>query len=204
MSNLDPETEANLLTYILLFDFCKSKCRKNIGDEIKKKAKTRKTRRTTKIVYRGHSSKAKTIKTRGFHFFSTTPNKQMAESFVEKDWDKPESSQRIGHLFKIHLVNVPTLSTRNVEYSLNSKVLTALQKIIKNKKIQKGSGTYTLEEYIPKMREAIDDLVMTDSAGNGEEILVPTGGTFYKDPLKSRKGFKPIGNRNYETWYFYE
>ena len=76
-----------------------------------------------------------------------------------------------------------------------------LRKINKDKPIQKGDGTYTVDEFFPRIKGLIEELVFADEAQNGEEILVLTGGTFYSDSSMKTKGFKPIGANDFETWY---
>jgi hypothetical protein len=133
-------------------------------------------------------------------FLSTTTNKKMAELFVEKDWDQPEKSQRVGHLFKIHLKGAIALSTRDINYTLTDEVKEELRKINRNRKIEKGDGTYTFDEFFPKIKKLMKELLFP-TTDNGEEFLVLNGGIFYKDVELKRKGFSPIKNGDFETWY---
>jgi hypothetical protein len=193
---LTPKEEAYILCYITMYYNCdKRTCWKQIGEIIKKHGT-----RTNKVVYRGHSKKDSTIK-QTTPFVSTTPKKDMADLFVERNWELAEDKQRVGHLFTIHLKNVPTLSTRNIHYTFTNEVKEELRKINKGKLIQKGNGTYTFDEFFPKIKDLIQELVFDEEAQNSEEILVLTGGTFYKDSSMKIKGFKPIGTNDFETWY---
>ena len=193
---LTPQEEAYMLCYIALYYQCdKATCWKHIADIIKKYGVRR-----HKIVYRGHAKKDKTIKQTS-PFISTTPNKRMAELFVERNWSLPEESQRVGHLFKIHLKNAQSLSTRDIQYTFSKDVKEELRRINNGRLIHKGAKTYTFDEYFPKIRRLIEELVFADEAQNGEEILVLTGGTFYSDPAMKTKGFMPIHGNDYETWY---
>lgn len=175
----------------------KRTCWKHIADIIKKYGTHQ-----TKIVYRGQRKKDTTIK-HTTPFFSTTPNKRMADTFVQRDWSLPEDLQRVGHLFKIHLKHTPCLSTRNIHYTFTNDVKDELRKINKDRLIQKGDGNYTLDEFFPKIKQLIQDIVFTDEAQNGEEILVLAGGTFYKDSSMTTKGFTPVNKTDMETWYSY-
>jgi hypothetical protein len=47
----------------------------------------------------------------------------------------------------------------------------------------------------------IQEIVFSDETQNGEEILVLTGGTFYKDSSMKTKGFTPMNTNDFETWY---
>ena len=193
---LTPKEEAYMLCYIAMYYNCDKKtCWSNIAEIIKKYGS-----RTTKLVYRGHSKKDSTIKNKT-PFVSTTPNKDMADLFVERNWSLPEANQRVGHLFKIHLKNAPWLSTRSIHYTYTKEVKEELRKINNNRPIQKGDGTYTLDEFFPKIKGLIDELVGADEAQNGEEILVLTGGTFYSDRAMKTKGFMPMNANDFETWY---
>jgi len=193
---LTPKEEAYIICYIAMYYNCdKRTCWKQIGEIIKKHGI-----RTNKVVYRGHSKKDSTIK-QTTPFVSTTPKKDMADLFVERNWELAEDKQRVGHLFTIHLKNVPTLSTRNIHYTFTNEVKEELRKINKDRPIRKGDGTYTFDEFFPKIKGLIEELVFADEAQNGEEILVLTGGTFYNDSSMKTKGFKPIGANDFETWY---
>ena len=127
----------------------------------------------------------------------------MAELFVERNWSLSEDKQRVGHLFKIHLKNARWLSTRNIQYTFTKEVKEELRKINKDRPIQKGDGTYTVDEFFPRIKGLIEELVFADEAQNGEEILVLTGGTFYNDSSMKTKGFMPIGTNDFETWYIF-
>lgn len=193
---LTPREEAYIICYIAMYYNCdKKSCWEQIGEIIQKYGRS-----TNKVVYRGHSQKDSTIK-HTTPFISTTPNKDMADLFVQRNWTLTEDSQRVGHLFTIHLKHVPTLSTRNIQYTLTDEVKEELRKINKNRLIRKGSGTYTLDEFFPKIKGLIQELVFDEEAQNGEEILVLTGGTFYKDSSMKMKGYTPINANDFETWY---
>ena len=195
---LTPKEEAYILCYIALYYNCDKKtCWKHIAKIIEKYGVF-----TNKVVYRGQGKKDSVIKNTT-PFVSTTPNKGMAELFVERNWSLPEDKQRVGHLFKIHLKNARWLSTRNIQYTFTKEVKEELRKIIKDKHIQKGDGIYTFDEFFPRIKGLIDELVFADEAQNGEEILVLTGGTFYKDTSIKTKGFMPIGANDFETWYVF-
>ena len=193
---LTPREEAYILCYIALYYNCDKKtCWKQIAKIIEKYGSHK-----SKIVYRGQGKKDSVIKNTT-PFVSTTPNKQMAELFVERNWSLPEDKQRVGHLFKIHLKNARWLSTRNIQYTFTKEVKEELRKINKDRPIQKGDGTYTIDEYFPRIKGLIEELVFADEAQNGEEILVLTGGTFYNDSSMKTKGFTPIDENDFETWY---
>ena len=188
---LTPKEEAYLISYIAIYYNCdKRTCWKQIGEIIKKYGK-----RTTKIVYRGHRKRDSTIK-HTTPFISTTPNKRMAELFVEKIEDLP-----VGHLFTIHLKNALCLSTRDIKYTFTEDVKEELRKIIRDRPIQKREKTYTLDEFFPQIKGLIQELVFTDEDQNGEEILVLTGGTFYKDSSMKIRGFTPVNANDFKTWY---
>jgi hypothetical protein len=125
----------------------------------------------------------------------------MAELFVERDWSLHEDTQRVGHLFKIHLKNALWLSTRSIQYTFTDEVKDELRKINKGRLIQKRDKKYTFDEFFPMIEGLIQELVFTDESQNGEEILVLTGGTFYKDSALKTKGFMPINTTDFETWY---
>lgn len=193
---LTPKEEAYIICYITMYYNCDKKtCWKNIGEIIKKYGVPR-----NKIVYRGHGKKDTIIK-HTTPFISTTPNKGMADLFVERNWSLSDESQKVGHLFKIHLKNVQSLSTRSIQYTLTEDVKEELRKINKDRPIQKSGKTYTLDEFFPKIKGLIEEIVFTDEAQNGEEILVRTGGTFYKDSSMKTKGFTPMNTNDFETWY---
>ncbi len=195
MVRLDPKEEANLIAYIVLYDLCKEKCRTTIGETLKKYGKA-----TRKVVYRGHSKGATRILRKGYSFLSTSPSKAMGELFVERNWDKPQAKQRVGHLFTIHLMDVPTLSTKAIDYTLSPEVIEELSRIVKTRTIEKGLGSYTFKQFAPKLKGALQDLIFDKKAK--EEILVPTTGVFFKDANKTEKGFQSLPNGNYETWYW--
>ena len=44
-----------------------------------------------------------------------------------------------------------------------------------NRLIEKGTGTYTFEDYIPKIKSNINNLINANSKENGAEILVLNG-----------------------------
>jgi len=193
---LTPKEEAYILCYIALYYNCDKKtCWTQIAKIIEKYGVL-----TNKVVYRGQGKKDSVIKNIT-PFVSTTPNKQMAELFVERNWSLPDERQKVGHLFKIHLKHARWLSTRNIQYTFTKEVKEELRKINKDKPIRKGDGTYTIDEFFPRIKGLIDELVFADEAQNGEEILVLTGGTFYNDSSMKTKGFKPIGANDFETWY---
>jgi hypothetical protein len=193
---LTPKEEAYILCYIALYYNCnKRTCWKQIAKIIEKYGSHK-----NKIVYRGQGKKDSVIKNTT-PFVSTTPNKQMAELFVERNWSLPEDKQRVGHLFKIHLKNARWLSTRNIQYTFTKEVKEELRKINKDRPIQKGDGTYTVDEFFPRIKGLIEELVFANEAQNGEEILVLTGGTFYNDSSMKTKGFTPIDENDFETWY---
>ena len=73
-----------------------------------------------------------------------------------------------------------------------------------NRLIEKGTGTYTFEECIPKLKSNINNLINANSKENGAEILVLNGGKFYANKTYTKKGFKPLKNGNYETWYKFD
>lgn len=194
--SLTPKEEAYMVCYIALYYNCDIEtCWKEIANIILKYGS-----RTNKLVFRGHDKKDNTIRNIR-PFFSTTPNQHMAELFVEKNWDLPEDKQRVGHLFRIHLTNALWLSTRNIHYKLTDEVKEELSKINNGRLIEKGHGTFTFEEFFPRIKGLIEELVFADEKENGEEILVLNGGTFYSDRVKETKGLKPINANDFETWY---
>lgn len=196
---LTPKEEAYILCYIAMYYNCdKRTCWKHIAEIIDKYGSRR-----SRIVYRGHAKKDSTIKSIT-PFISTTPNKRMADLFVERNWSLPEDKQRVGHLFKIHLKNAKWLSTRDIQYTFTKEVKEELQKINKDKHIQKGNKTYTFDEFYPKLKGLIEELVFSDEVQNGEEVLVLTGGTFYSDSKMNTKGFMSINANDFETWYTHQ
>jgi hypothetical protein len=193
---LTPKEEAYIICYITMYYNCDKKtCWKHIGEIIKKYGVRR-----NKIVYRGHGKKDTIIK-HATPFISTTPNKGMADLFVERNWSLPDEAQKVGHLFKIHLKNAQSLSTRSIQYTLTDEVKEELRKINKDRPIQKGGKTYTLDAFFPNIKSLIQEIVFSDETQNGEEILVLTGGTFYKDSSMKTKGFTPMNTNDFETWY---
>lgn len=193
---LTPKEEAAMICYIALYYNCDIEtCWKEIADIILKYGS-----RTSKLVFRGHSKKDSTIENIR-PFFSTTPNQNMAELFVEKNWDLPEDRQRVGHLFRIHLKNAIWLSTRNIQYTFTDDVKKELRKTNNGRLIEKGDKSYTFDEYFPRIKGLIEELVFADEEANGEEILVLNGGTFYSDAAKKTAGFMPINANDFETWY---
>jgi len=192
---LTPKEEAYIVCYVALYYNCdKRSCWKQIGKIIQKYGTNRNI-----IVYRGQGKADNTIKNIS-PFLSTTTNKKMAELFVEKDWDQPEKSQRVGHLFKIHLKGAIALSTRDVNYTLTDEVKEELRKINRNRKIEKGDGIYTFDEFFPKIKKLMKELLFP-TTDNGEVFLVLNGGIFYKDVELKHKGFSPVKNGDFETWY---
>ncbi len=192
---VNPLHEAALLAYIAMYYNCtKELCWPLIADAIATSGKTRSV-----TVYRGHLKANPTI-TLSTPFFSTSPSRAMAELFVEKDWSK-EPATDIGYLFKIHLLNVPTISTRDVKYTYTDEVYAALKDLNQGKIIEKGSGDYTFENFWPRMEESIASLVFETTEANNEEILVLNGGTFYKDGALTKPGYKKINAHEFETWY---
>jgi hypothetical protein len=115
---LDARQEAALVAYIALFDTCKAACRRAVREAVLAHGTS-----STAVVYRGQARRSATV-THATPFFSTTPKRKMAELFVERDWE--QGGRPVGHLFKIHLVKVPTLSTRDVRYTLSPAVLARL------------------------------------------------------------------------------
>jgi hypothetical protein len=198
---LEPREEAALVAYIVFYDLCKKQtCWKTIGQTIRKYGQ-----RTRKIVYRGHSKKDATIK-RITPFFSTSPNKKMAELFVEKKWTT-EQGVYVGNLFKLHLQGALTLNTCKIKYTLSKEVLGLLFHLIggKKAKIQKEGKTYSFKQYLPHIKKTLKKLVFDRSETNDDEILVLNGGTFYKNKEKTRKGLSShLSKKGYkvrEAWY---
>ena len=172
--------------------YCHFDKTKKIADIINKYGKN-----ITKIVYRGQGRNSGTINKRT-PFFSTSPNKAMAEIFVEMDWEK---NRKVGHLFKIHLVNHKVLSTRDINYTLSKKVKEFLVDMLSGQTIQKGSGSYTIRQYLPELKKLLYDLVYCETTGNSEEILVLNKGVFYKDKYICSKGFMKNKKGELETWF---
>ena len=195
---LNAKEEAALLAYIALYFNCdRSICWKIIGDTIK-----RLNKRVTTTVYRGHDKTSKSI-SNITPFFSTSSLKSMAELFVEKKWSTI-AGKRVGHLFTIHLVDVPVINTRWINFTYTKKVFSELDKLNSDRVIEKGNGSYTFNEYKPLIKSNINNLVHTDSGETGEEIIVLNGGTFYADKTCTKKGFNPLENGDFETWYKFE
>ena len=147
----------------------------------------------SRIVYRGQNSQSNTI-TKLNPFFSTSPTKKMAESFVEINW---ETNTRIGHLFKIHLIKQKMLSTQTINFTISSEVKHYLLQMLADAKIEKGNKTYTIKEYMPKLKHALHDLVHTSP----EEILVLNDGVFYKNKELTTPGYNPNSKGELETWF---
>ena len=156
---LTPREEAVMVCYIAIYYNCDTQ---EIADIIKKYGST-----TSRIVYRGQAKKDTTIDNRK-PFVSTSPSREMAEQFVEHDW---EANKKVGNLFKIHLENAKWLSTRSIEFTLTDEVKEELRKI-NSKPIQKERD-YTLDEFWPQIKTRLAELL-----AEGEEILVLTGDTF--------------------------
>jgi hypothetical protein len=129
----------------------------------------------------------------------------MAELFVETHWNNNETGTKIGHLFKIHLRNVPVLETDKITYTFTPQVLSELRKLNGTKMIEKGSGNYTFDEYLPHIEATLHDLVFNrNSLANDTEVLVLNGGTFYTSATMSQTGYtekNDQGIHTYETWY---
>jgi hypothetical protein len=154
-------------------------------------------------VYRGHAKSDRCIRLAA-PFFSTTPKKAMAELFVEKDWFEDGGSRRVGNLFTVHLLGALALSTRSVRFTLSDAVVRELRALNGDRVIEKGSGKYTFDEYVPRLVDTLRGLVHSDTRENGEEILVLTDGAFYADSALSTRGFRSLGGGDYETWYVAE
>ena len=121
--------------------------------------------------------------------------------FVGKDWALPLKSQRVGYLFTIHLVDCLALSTRHVKYTLTPDVKEELRKIVGNRTIEKGGGNFTFEQFFPRIKRLLHDLVFDERDHNGEEILVSSRGTFYKSSALNIKGFRNKTPHDLVTWY---
>ena len=74
----------------------------------------------------------------------------------------------------------------SIEFTLDDKVKEELKKIIGTNLIEKDRN-YTLDEFFPRIKPLVEELV-----ADGEEILVSTDGKV--------KGFKKIGENEFETW----
>lgn len=159
---LKPKEEALLLCYVLFFDRCTYACRTPIADLIRTYGVP-----TTRTVYRGQTNSVIWTHT---PFFSASPTRAMAEGYAT------------NHLFRIHLNEVPCLSTRRVQYTLTDDVMTELRKWDGNAAVA-----------YPKVKHAIFQKKM-------EEVLVLNGGTFYADAARERHGFDSRGALT-ETWY---
>jgi len=163
MLRLKPKEEALLLCYVLFFDRCTYACRLPIADLIRTYGTP-----TTRTVYRGQTNSVIWTNT---PFFSASPTRAMAEGYAQNNT-----------LFRIHLNEVPCLSTRSVHYTLSDDVMTELRK---------WDGNAALAH--PKVKHAIFQKRM-------EEVLVLNGGTFYADAARKRHGFETHGTFK-ETWY---
>jgi len=181
---LTPREEACMVAYIAMYYNCDTSCLNEIGAIVKKYGSTE-----PKTVYRGQSKKDTTIDNRK-SFVSTSPDKEMADAFVEREW---EPEKKVGNLFTIHLENTKWLSTRSIEFTLDDKVKEELRTIVGNKPIQKEKD-YTLDEFFPRIRPLLKELL-----DEGEEILVLTG-PFYTDMSKTTEGFKTVGPNEFEAW----
>lgn len=189
MITLLPYEEAEIIKYICFYQTCGKVCRNRIRKIILKYGK-----RMNRIVYRGQSSKSSSISSLT-PFFSVSPRKRMALLFTEIDWEKME---RIGYIFKIHLINTFGLSTRNINYTLSDEVIEYLDNSIGDVKIEKGEMNLTkARNFFNNLNEMIKSLVFESD----EEILILGDGTFYKDEDLREEGFNPIREREFETWY---
>ena len=176
-----------MVAYIAMYYNCDTACLEQIGNIVKKYGLT-----VSKDVYRGQSKQDTTIDTRK-PFVSTSPSKEMAEQFVERDWSLPEGKQKVGNLFTIHLRGAKWLSTRSIRFTLSDDVKEELRTIVGNKPIQKEKD-YTLDEFFPRIRPLLKELL-----DEGEEILVLTG-SFYTDKSKTTEGFKTTAPNEFEAW----
>ena len=217
---LSARHEAAIIAYVALYDNCdKARCWRRIGSAIKRHGV-----RVTRTVYRGHARRDRSIRLVA-PFFSTTPKKQMAELFVEREWPEDEGPEkegpekeglekegpekegpekegrRIGNFFTVHLVRALVLSTRSVRFTLSREVVRELRALNGDRAIAKGDGNYTLDEYIPRLLGVLRRLVHDETHANGEEILVLNDGAFYADPELRKRGFRSLGGGDYETWY---
>ena len=173
-----------MVAYIAMYYTCNTECLKEIGAIVQNYGST-----VPKTVYRGQSKQDTTIDTRK-PFVSTSPDKEMAQQFVEREWD-PE--RKVGNLFTIHLQGAKWLSTRSIRFTLSDGVKEELRTIVGNKPIQKEKD-YTLDEFFPRIRPLLKNLL-----AEGEEILVLTG-PFYTDKSKTTEGFKTTAPNEFETW----
>ena len=173
-----------MVAYIAIYYNCDKACLEQIGAIVKKYGST-----DPKTVYRGQSNGDAVIDSRK-PFVSTSPSKEMAEQFVEREW---EPERKVGNLFTIHLENAKWLSTRSIRFTLSDGVKEELRMIVGNKPIQKEKD-YTLDEFFPRIGPLLKELI-----DEGEEILVLTG-PFYTDMSKTTEGFKTVGPNEFETW----
>lgn len=202
---LSARHEAAIIAYVAMYDNCdKARCWRRIGSAIKRHGV-----RVTRTVYRGHARRDRSIRLVA-PFFSTTPKKQMAELFVEREWPEDEGPEdegpekegrRIGNFFTVHLVRALVLSTRSVRFTLSREVVRELRALNGDRIIGKGGGNYTLDEFIPRVPDLLRRLVHDETHANGEEILVLNDGAFYADPELRKRGFRSLGGGDYETWY---
>jgi hypothetical protein len=193
--SLCPRHEAAIIAYIALYDNCdKERCWRRIGSAIRRHG-----RRLTRTVYRGHAQSDRRIRLIA-PFFSTSPKRNMAELFVEREWLE-SGPRRVGHLFTIHLVRALVISTRSVRFTLSAAVIRELRALNGDRVIEKGSGLYTLDEFLPRLSGLLRELVHSNTRQNGEEIMVLADGVFYSDSALRRRGFRSRGGGDYETWY---
>ena len=169
-----------MVCYIAIYYNCDTQ---EIADIIQKYGST-----TSRIVYRGQAKKDTTIDNRK-PFVSTSPSREMAEQFVEREW---EPERKVGNLFTIHLENAKWLSTRSIEFTLDDKVKEELRKI-NSKPIQKERD-YTLDQFWPQIKTRLTELL-----AEGEEILVLTGDTLnttrYSVGGRKRRSTRAHGGR---------
>jgi hypothetical protein len=201
--HLPPKYEAAVIAYVALYDNCeKLTCWQTVGEAIRLFGSP-----YSGVVYRGHASSNTAIR-RITPFFSTTPQREMAELFVETQWKNNETGTKIGHLFKIHLRNAPVLQTDKITYTFSPEVISELRKLNGAKMIEKGSGSYTFDEYLPQIEATLRDLVFNrNSLANDTEVLVLNGGTFYASAAMSQVGYTEKmdqGIHTYETWYSFD
>lgn len=181
---LDPEDEFAIIMYIINYDDCNDTIYQRIRDcildlNIRKK----------RTVYRGQGNRR--IETNSY-FFSTTPKQKMAQMFQPFDWDSTPPKRECC-MFKIHLENVPILSTRSIRYTLSPEV----------KKLYKKFNKHTPIKSWKRVSKLLEELVFTNEEQNGQEIIVVNGGRFYTDVNKSHEGFNQIDDDTFETWYIY-
>jgi hypothetical protein len=178
---LDPDDEAALLMYILNYYDCDKECWEKIGKIIDKI-----NIKISKTVFRGQGGSS--IRTDS-PFFSTTPIKEMAELFSPVNWNT-EPPKKLCCLMIINLINVPVLSTRSINFQYSKEVETEYNK-------------YSTERLWNKEKiiELIEEMVFTDEAENGEEIIVKNGGSFFKEAELKDIGFNKLNDTTYETWY---